>query len=113
MLTASSGGGKDGRPPRRSIFREELGRLRALYEEADRLAKSGESAADRARGEDLRREADATLWAASMELADLFLLIQRHAIDHRRDTVRAYLMLVLGPDFQELADQIALVEGRL
>jgi hypothetical protein len=102
----------NGRPHGRSIFREELGRLRAVYEEGDRLAKSGESAADRARGEDMRREAEASFWAASVELGDLWLLLFRHAINHRKDTVRAYLMLVLGDDFRELADYIALVEGR-
>jgi hypothetical protein len=110
---ASGNGRPHGPPPRHSIFREELGRLRALYEEADRLARSAATAADRAQAEDLRLEADASFWAASMELADLFLLLLRHCIDHRKDVLRAYLIRVLGEDFQELADQIGLLEGRL
>jgi hypothetical protein len=99
-------------PPRRSVFREELDRLRGLYESADRKAKSAATAADRALAEDLRREADASFWAASAELGDLFLLLLRHCLDHRKDALRAYLMQVLGDDFRDLADAVALAEGR-
>jgi hypothetical protein len=84
-----------------------------LYERADGIAKSAQTAADRAHAEDLRREASASFWEASVELGDLFLLLLRHAIDHRPEAVRAYLMKALGEDFQELADAVALVEGRL
>jgi len=112
MVPHDPGSYKPPPPPRRSLFREELGRLRAMYEHADRLARTAETAADRTLAEDLRREAEASFWAASAELGDLLLLMLRHAIEHRRDTVRAYLMLVLGDDFQELGDAIALAEGR-
>jgi hypothetical protein len=98
-----------------SLLRADLVRIAERFAEADRRAWEAATTADREgreAAEDERREAAGAFWAAGRELAELLLLLLRHAADHQPDAVRAYLADMLRPELEPLARAIARLEGR-
>ena len=63
-----------------------------------------------AEAEDARMDANGEYYAASWDLADLLLLLLRHALMHRRDILRQYLADALAPELTELAEAIVRAE---
>jgi hypothetical protein len=99
----------DGRP--RSPFHAELSRLTELFEAADTRAKRAANITDREQYEAERSEVMEDFHACNRDLADLFLLLLRKAVDHDREAVRVYLVSLLRPELSELADNIARMEA--
>jgi hypothetical protein len=84
---------------------EELRQLAERWAEADRRAWAAtvaEQAGDREPAEDARREAAGDHQALSADLADLYLLLQRHAEEHRADTLRLSIVQLLAGDREAL-----------
>src|SRR5437660_10722798 len=72
-------------------LREDLGRIAAAFERADRRAKAAATVGDREAAEAERREAVGEFWVAGVTVADLLLLLLRLAMRHRPEALAAYL----------------------
>jgi hypothetical protein len=97
----------------RSLIRAELDRITERFDAADRRAKRATTIEDREAAEAERQDAAAEFWAASADLADLFLLLFRHATKHQPDALRAYIVALLRPELDPIAQAIANLEGRV
>ncbi len=112
--------GRNPTPDARSIVRAELARIAQRFEAADRRAKAAGVAvafgagtvADREAAEAERRDAAGESWAAESDLADLLLLLLRHARRHQPDALRDLLADVLRPELAPLAEAVARLEAR-
>ena len=67
---------------------------------------------DREAAEDERRAALGEHFAAGQAIADLGLLVVRHALAYRQEALAAYLADALRPELQAIADAITRLEGR-
>jgi hypothetical protein len=93
--------------------RAELQAILERFDEADRRMCRAQVLGDRAAAdvaEDERREAMGDRYAAGLALADLWLLLTRHALEYRADAARQLLADVLGEEFDAIAE--ALERGR-
>jgi hypothetical protein len=95
------------------LLRAELARIAERFEQAERRAKSASTIEDREAAESERREAEGDFWAVTADLADLLLLLFRHAITHQPDALRAYIVALLRPELDPMAEAIANLEGKL
>jgi hypothetical protein len=84
--------------------RSDLASIADRFDAADRKARGARTAADRERAEADRRAADAEFYAAGRQLADLLLLLFRYAIHHHPDALRLYLVELLRPELEQLAN---------
>ena len=91
--------------------RADLARIADRFESADRKVRGARTATDREQAEAERREADAEFFAAGRELADLLLLLFRYAMYHQPDALRLYLVELLRPELESLAE-LAMKGGR-
>jgi hypothetical protein len=83
------------------------------FAEAEQRAQSArvyQQQGERAAAEAESMEAAGAYHAASRALADLFLLLLRHAKQHCPDALRTYFVELLRPELDELADAIVAVE---
>jgi hypothetical protein len=87
-----------------SAVRADLANIAERFEAADRRVRGARTAAGRERAEAVRRAADAEFYAAGRELADLLLLLLRYAIHHQPDALRLYLVELLRPELEQLAE---------
>ena len=79
------------RPSQRSFVRADIDRITQLYEAADFRAHTAATIENREVAEGERRAANGDFWAAGEELADLFLLMLRFAMQHRPEVIRQCL----------------------
>jgi hypothetical protein len=98
-----------------SLLRDDLLRIAERFQAASdtawRAAVAGDADAREA-AESKRREAAGEYHAAREALADLGLLLLRHALELRPDAVRLYLLEALKPELQAFARAIVELEGR-
>jgi hypothetical protein len=100
----------------RSLVRAELARIGERFDAADRRAHQAAvrgNTVDRAAAEAERDEAAGDFWSASMELADLCLLLLRYATDYRPEALQQYLAKALRAELEPLAEAIAKLEHAL
>jgi hypothetical protein len=90
---------------------EDIGTIKNCFAAADERLKRAATIEDRSQAEEERHEAMGDLFAAKQELADLFILLLRHAAEHRPTALRIYLADLLREDFGSLAQAIAQVEA--
>jgi hypothetical protein len=98
-----------------SLLRADLLRVAERFQEASDTAWRAAVAVDagaRDAAEEERWAAAGAFHAAREELADLGLLLLRHALELRADAVRLYLSEALRPELQALAAAIVELEGR-
>jgi hypothetical protein len=98
----------DGNPA--SAVRADLERIAERYAAADRRACRAQSIEDYDAAEAERREIAGEFWAAGSELADLLLLLLRHALQHQPDALRLYLAEALRPELGPITAALANLE---
>jgi hypothetical protein len=102
----SAGLRASGSPATRGAIREHLAEIAERYAAAERRewqARVQGDAGDLAAAELERQEAQGDYHAASLELADLLLLLLRHAIRQRPDALRDLLLRVLTDPVTDIA----------
>ena len=82
------------------------------FDAADRRIRQARTIPDREAAEAERRETMGDYYAASAALGDLFLLLFRHAMQHRQEALQTHLVSLLDPELDQLADAIAESERR-
>ena len=92
-------------------LRAELGSYADRMAAADRHAREATTQADRDVAEQQRREAMGRHYALEMDMADLFVLLLRHAIEHRPHEVRLLLADALRAELAPIIETIARLEG--
>jgi hypothetical protein len=95
-----------------SPIRAEIAQIVERFAEADRRAKRAVAIPDRHAAEDERREAAGEYWGAGNDLAQLFLLLIRYALQHEPDALRLYLVEAIRPELKALAEAITRLEAR-
>lgn len=96
-----------------ATFKATLRGLLKRWDEADRaVAASLEASAgaDPDRAARARLEAEGCIWALKHDLSDLLFMLLRCAIEHDPVRLRDYLMDLIGPAVQEMAQ--GLQQGR-
>jgi hypothetical protein len=99
---------------RTSLLRADLQRLAEKFHAAGDAAHRAAVALDlgaRNDAEDLRLDLQGEYHAATNELADLLLMLLRHALDHRPEALTLYLAEALRPELEPLAEAVAGLEG--
>ncbi len=91
----------------KSFLRAEVAKLLQDFDVADRRAKRATTLPEREAAEAERRAAAGDFWTAGQQLAELFLLLLRYAKRHQPEAVRVYLVDLLQPELNELAEAIA------
>lgn len=89
-----------------SLVRAELRRICERWEEADRRFKEARARAERgelSQAELDRWEAQGDWFGCSRELADLAVLLLRHAVKHHAEALRPLLVEILRPQLDALA----------
>jgi hypothetical protein len=99
-------------PPPPATFRSEIEAFVARYQAAKERAARAATLADREAAEAERREAEGDFWLLETNLADLFLLLFRLAVQHEPAAVADSVKKVLRPELNALADGIVKLEGR-
>ena len=94
-----------------SVVWAELARLLERLDAAHRACRAATGLPDREAAEAVRREAAGELWYFRQGLADLALLLIRHALEYRREALCASLAEALRPELDLLAESIAKLEG--
>jgi hypothetical protein len=96
-----------------SLFNRELQRLAEKFADADAQLWRARVRGDKGEleaAEDERQKANGDFFAATQEMADLFLLLLRQCLALRKDALRLYLADALSDDFAELADAIVAIK---
>lgn len=93
-----------------SLLCAELGRIADRFDAAERLARHSRSQIEREAAEAARLDALGEHWAASMDLADLLLLLVRKAMQHRPDALRTYLVDLLRPELEPISEALIRLE---
>lgn len=96
----------------RSLLRVDLIAIAERFDRADQLARRAQTQADREAAEALRRDAAGQLWASQLDLADLFLLLLRQALQHRRAALASYLTEALQDELEPIAATVARLEDQ-
>jgi hypothetical protein len=94
-------------------LRDELGSIADRYEAAREAERRAATIEDRELAEEARRDAVGQYWAASRDLAELPLLLLRHALQSRSEELAMYLAEALRPELTPLAEAIAVLERRI
>jgi hypothetical protein len=92
--------------------RRELQQILERFDAADRRMLAARKPGDKEAAEAERREVMADFYGGSEALADLLLLLLRHAGQRRTAALRAALLDLLAPELRELAGAVAALERR-
>jgi hypothetical protein len=90
----------------------DLRRITARYEQAERRACRSQTVEDYEAAAAERRAIAGEFRAAESALADLGLMFLRVAARHEPDAARVYLLDLLRPELEEMAQGIAKLKGR-
>jgi hypothetical protein len=93
-----------------ATLRAHLAGLLARFEAADQRARAEHDPDARGDAEAAALEATGEHWEASREIADLLLLLLRHAMRHHRDVLHEFIVNLLRPQLNELADALYRLE---
>jgi hypothetical protein len=100
-------------PPRSaSLLAAELQRIAECFLAADRRAKRVTNIANRDAAELERPQAAGEFRAAEIDMADLFCLLLRLAVQYQADAVGLYLAEALHSELKDLAEAVARLEAR-
>jgi hypothetical protein len=92
---------------------DEIRRIVARWEAADRRAKKAATIQDREAAEAERRDAEGERLAAGLAVADLLLLLFRHGLRYRPEQLGLYVAEAMRPEIKPQADAIAALERRV
>jgi hypothetical protein len=93
-----------------ATLRAHLAGLLARFEAADQRLQESIVTGERTEAEAAALEATGEYWEASREIADLLLLLLRHAMRHHRDVLHEFIVNLLRPQLNELADALYRLE---
>jgi hypothetical protein len=97
-------------PDAYATLRGELAGILERFAAADERLRRSATIADREAAEAARREAVGEHYGVTRDVADLFLLLLRQALQHRAEALRNYLVKLLAPELDPMAEAIYRLE---